>query len=257
MPSPFLATVPAVFHAASEEDRERFSYGQCMWFALAVHARTGWPLEAVRHEDGSIDHAWVRLPDGRTFDVAGPNGAEDFISDPGTILRLTPAELIALAGGQAQIEDINDAGAVFQRMVPSAPRLKPADVSARRPYFGGFTSAPTSAHTNKYMRGDCGYFALALASLLPGSQLWEVGIGHLAVEDNAGRFWDIRGHMTPQQLWSGLAGDRQVALSRNEVIALLDTGVYGDCLFTPTREAQALRLARQLVNLAPVRRMKP
>lgn len=57
------------FRRASEEDRERFSYGQCMWFALATHQRMGWPMEVVLDEAGWIAHAWTRMPDGRTFDV--------------------------------------------------------------------------------------------------------------------------------------------------------------------------------------------
>ena len=52
------------FRRASEEDRERFSYGQCMWFALATHQRMGWPMEAVLDEAGWIAHAWTRMPAG-------------------------------------------------------------------------------------------------------------------------------------------------------------------------------------------------
>lgn len=125
MPSP----APPTFSSATEAERETYSYGQCMWFALAVHDRMGWPLEVVLDPDGSIGHAWVRLPDGRSFDVVGPGGAEDFIDDPTKVQRVTRDEMVALARGEEDHAAVAAAGAVFDRMrglpVPSRMAPKP------------------------------------------------------------------------------------------------------------------------------------
>ena len=110
------------FQRASEEDRERFSYGQCMWFALATHQRMGWPLEVVLDEAGWIAHAWTRMPDGRTFDVAGPNGAEDFITDPLAIRPVTADELACLAGGTVDVAAVVEATKALETMVPPPRR---------------------------------------------------------------------------------------------------------------------------------------
>ena len=93
-----------------------FSYGACMWFALAAHRRHQWPLEAVLDEDGYLSHAWVRLPSGETFDVAGINGAEDFIVDPSQIVALTQEELIRLSGNHVNEEDVKRATDLLIRM---------------------------------------------------------------------------------------------------------------------------------------------
>ena len=110
------------FHRASEEDRERFSYGQCMWFALATHQRMGWPMEAVLDEAGWIAHAWTRMPDGRTFDVAGPDGAEDFIADPTAVRAVTVEELVGLTRGTVDTEAVAQAHRVLESMLPTPVR---------------------------------------------------------------------------------------------------------------------------------------
>mgnify|MGYP006894117894 CR=1 FL=1 len=116
------------FAAASDDDRERYSYGQCMWFALAVHDRTGWPLEVVLDEEGFIEHAWARMPDGQTFDVMGPGGAEDFIASPTQVQAVSRAELVGLAGGEENREAVVQAGLVFEAMHqgPDTPRRRPS-----------------------------------------------------------------------------------------------------------------------------------
>jgi hypothetical protein len=110
------------FRRASEEDRERFSYGQCMWFALATHQRMGWSLEVTLDDAGWIAHAWTRMPDGRTFDVAGPDGAEDFISDPGAIRAVSVEELIGLTQGSCDTEAVAQAHRVLEAMLPTPVR---------------------------------------------------------------------------------------------------------------------------------------
>jgi hypothetical protein len=65
--------------AWSDEEMEKYSYGCCMYFALAVHDNTGWQLEVLLEpEEDLISHAYLRLPDGRTFDIVGLDGADDY-----------------------------------------------------------------------------------------------------------------------------------------------------------------------------------
>ena len=137
----------------------------------------------------------------------------------------------------------------------AVPHPKPMTTPPPRAYFGGFTQPPPRAEIQRYMRGDCGYMAMALARLLPDSQLWQVGVGHFAVEDRQGQFWDIRGQMTLDQAWSGLAGPTMTPMTRDQVIAELDTGIYGNAYFTPSRETKARKLARAL--LPPQAMTKP
>lgn len=117
------------FQAAHEDDVHTFSYGNCMWFALAAHERTGWPLELVLDDAGFIGHAWVRMPNGDSFDVAGRNGADDFIEDPSAVRAVTADELVALAGGKRDLASLEDAQRVLDGMgLPKAPQP-----SRRRP----------------------------------------------------------------------------------------------------------------------------
>lgn len=114
------------FQAASEDDIQTFSYGHCMWFALATHERTGWPLEVVLDDGGFIGHAWVRMPDGSSFDVAGRNGADDFIDDPVAVRAVTVDELVTLAGRERDLASMENAHRVLNGMgVPKAPEPSP------------------------------------------------------------------------------------------------------------------------------------
>lgn len=140
-------------------------------------------------------------------------------------------------------------------MLTPIPHPRPTATLPPRAYFGGFTQPPPRAEIQRYMRGDCGYMALALAKLMPGSQLWQMGNGHFAVEDGQGQFWDIRGQMTLDQAWSGLAGPTMTPMTREQVIAEIDTGIYGNAYFTPSRETKARKLVRLL--LPPEAMAKP
>lgn len=119
------------FQSAHEDDIQTFSYGQCMWFALAAHERTGWPLEVVLDDGGFIGHAWVRMPDGDSLDVAGRNGADDFIEDPSAVRAVSAEELVALAGGERDLASLEAAHRVLDGMglpkasQPSRRRPKP------------------------------------------------------------------------------------------------------------------------------------
>lgn len=128
---------------------------------------------------------------------------------------------------------------------PALP--KPSSTVPPRRYFGGFSTIPDQRDTTRYMRGDCGHMALALERLIPGSIIWKVGVGHFAVEDPQGYFWDIRGKMTMEQLWSGLSGDSMSPASREQVIEELNSGVYRAPRFIPYRETQARRLLAELL----------
>lgn len=92
-----------------------------MWFAIAAHERLGWPLEVVLDEAGWISHAWVRRPDGRTLDVAGLDGAEDFILTPADVMGVDVEQLLALTQGPRNEEMIQDAQRVLDSMGLVAP----------------------------------------------------------------------------------------------------------------------------------------
>jgi hypothetical protein len=124
-------------------------------------------------------------------------------------------------------------------------------VAGRPVYFGGFVQMPTRALTQRYLRGDCGYLALAFHAQMPNSQIWLLGGQHFAVEDSEGRFWDIRGCMTLAQVWNHIGGEAMVPLDRAAVMTELDRGIYGDARFTPSREKQARAVIRAWVPAVP------
>ena len=122
-------------------------------------------------------------------------------------------------------------------------------------YFGGFLRRPSLAEVKRYMRGDCAYLALAWARLEPQAQLVEVARQHFAVCLSPGVYGDIRGRMTEAQLRDGLPDQALICpMDRDEVLALLATGVYSDGPYVPHREKVAQSLLRQLgVGPAPPR----
>jgi hypothetical protein len=66
--------------------QEKYSYGHCMYLALAMHDLLGWEIEAVINEDDPnrpyVAHAWVNEPGtSRDLDIYGFGGAQDFFSD--------------------------------------------------------------------------------------------------------------------------------------------------------------------------------
>lgn len=82
-----------------EEILEAYSYGKCFWLALALHERHGWPLVAeveTDRADGArwISHAWVEMPDGREFDIYGPQRRVDRFG--GVERRVSPEEAFAI-----------------------------------------------------------------------------------------------------------------------------------------------------------------
>jgi hypothetical protein len=60
---------------------EQYSYGDCMWLALAMHKRFGWPIRCQMHRDDEhgdyVAHAYCVMPDGREVDILGPQKQVD------------------------------------------------------------------------------------------------------------------------------------------------------------------------------------
>lgn len=67
-------------HHIREEDIERFTTGDCHFFARAINKITGWPICAFvdSKEEKPSFHAFIRGPDGRLGDIEGWGSKEDF-----------------------------------------------------------------------------------------------------------------------------------------------------------------------------------
>jgi hypothetical protein len=68
-----------------------FLGGHCHSLALALHARTGWPLVAIDNESGECIHVAVRSPDSRIVDITGAH---------------TPAEISGAIIGDTRIRSV-------------------------------------------------------------------------------------------------------------------------------------------------------
>lgn len=58
------------------QNAERWIFGLCYPFALALHERTGWPMRGLgavrsRHRGEQLAHLWVIRPDGIPLDAGG------------------------------------------------------------------------------------------------------------------------------------------------------------------------------------------
>lgn len=58
-------------HPLTPIDVETYSYGKCMWLALALHDRFGWPIVADIDDGPDLAHAFVVHPSGLEVDVCG------------------------------------------------------------------------------------------------------------------------------------------------------------------------------------------
>jgi len=83
--------IEATIGGVPEDIVERYSYGDCMWLALALNKRFGWPIFA-QMEDGHIAHAYCKMPDGRECDVLGPQDQVDIWTTD--VQPWTPEELL-------------------------------------------------------------------------------------------------------------------------------------------------------------------
>lgn len=82
-------------YGVPEETVNRYSCGQCVWLALAMSQKYGWPIRAemMQHEPTHIAHAYCVLPNGKEIDILGPQDKVDTF-DGGIIKSFTQAELV-------------------------------------------------------------------------------------------------------------------------------------------------------------------
>lgn len=99
---------------APDDVVERYSYGRCVWLALALNLRYGWPIFAQVEGRGTpheyAAHAYVRHPSGVEIDVLGPQDRVDvFASD--TVSFRSPDDFLSY---------IRETQTVGKRMIPDA-----------------------------------------------------------------------------------------------------------------------------------------
>lgn len=80
---------------------EEYSYGKCMWLALALHDRYGWDIHAQLDKDGSIAHAYVKRPDGKEVDVCGVQERVDIFNGSGKSRRFSREGFIRFLKGMS------------------------------------------------------------------------------------------------------------------------------------------------------------
>ena len=112
-------------------------------------------------------------------------------------------------------------------------------------YFGGFTRPPTSAETQRYMRGWCPYFALALHKTF-GYDLLGC-YGHITTRRPDGKFVDVRGIMNEPQVQSGI-NKEFVPMTIDEVMEELETGEWKCGFFLDGDLTKAIRVAKALIG---------
>jgi hypothetical protein len=110
-------------------------------------------------------------------------------------------------------------------------------------YFGGFAAQPDRSMTQKYMRGWCAYFALAM-NTVKGLPIIYYG-EHVANQTTDG-FADIRGVMSPDQFKDGLMGADVEKVSASELIGDMNTGRFKSGFFDEKELKKAERLVRGL-----------
>ena len=94
------------------DDRATLAFvgGQCHGLALALRARTGFPLVAVFDDDGTCVHVCVRDGGGRLIDITGAHDEEDVVGDG--------------------IHSLRDVEVAFVAVLTAENGWAPADVSA-------------------------------------------------------------------------------------------------------------------------------
>jgi hypothetical protein len=99
---------------------ERYSYGQCMFLAMALNRRFDWPIKAVFSEgtSGYLRHAWIEHPCGKSLDIAGWDGHRDFLVPGSTIQHVGGWEMLAARLGISVGDDrLSDAEAVMDAYI--------------------------------------------------------------------------------------------------------------------------------------------
>jgi hypothetical protein len=122
--------------------------------------------------------------------------------------------------------------------------IERAMITEHARYFGGFNNSPDLAVVQRYMRGWCPYFALALHDIY-GWQI--IGCGqHFAARRPDGMIVDVRGVMTPDQFQDGI-NSHEVEFSREDLIGDIESGSY-KCGFYNERDLKKAKATiRQLI----------
>lgn len=127
-----------VGHCSAECEVTTYSYGKCMYYAVALHELTGWPIQAIVgwqgrtfHGDNYIDHCWCLSPDGLRCDVAGPDGGRDFESSPAHI-RTFPTRESFLPGLDNEHPDLQLARLAARRRFAQLPAQEAAGATERQ-----------------------------------------------------------------------------------------------------------------------------
>lgn len=127
----FISLVENAIRGVPEDVVEQYSYGDCMWLALALHNRYGWPIRAQMHRDAVhgdyVAHAYCVMPDGRECDILGPQEHVDPFGDD--VQDWDAKELLATMvtdpSGPVVNSKLADADAVIDRYI--VPKLGPDD----------------------------------------------------------------------------------------------------------------------------------
>lgn len=110
---PSSVRVAARFLASEIKDppdavAEEYSYGKCIWLALALHDRYRWPLYAQIEREPSIgeyvSHAYVKHPSGTEIDILGPQDQVDSFST--IVRRLSRQDFIDFVESTNKGEDV-------------------------------------------------------------------------------------------------------------------------------------------------------
>ncbi|GLY55197.1 hypothetical protein [Lentzea sp. NBRC 102530] len=125
---------------------EVFEYGQCHALALALHARTGWPIVGLHSSKlGDTSHYLVRRPDGLLVDVRGTRTEQEVLEQwdagyPGfyTVRDYQAVHLWA----EVQRDDMEDPADVWPLAQQTAARLAGAEQD--RPKSSSLTQAAAS-----------------------------------------------------------------------------------------------------------------
>ncbi len=104
-----------------EEVSTEYSYGKCMWLALALHERYGWPIwcqfDVLPDGEEYIAHAYVVMPDGREVDILGPQNEVDLFSS-GPPRQVSPDYIRSLADSDAELMTaMSEANEVMRKYV--------------------------------------------------------------------------------------------------------------------------------------------
>lgn len=105
-----------------------YSYGKCMWLALALHEQYGWPIwgqfDVLPDGQEYIAHAYVVMPDGREVDILGPQNEVDLFS-AGSPRQICSESIRALADSESELTAaLREANEVMRKYVSPSLAVK-------------------------------------------------------------------------------------------------------------------------------------